>query len=240
MLVKLGSKFKFMFINCKAYWKWWTPLSNELMFTMFINFYLLSNNNFETLIRNDSPKLFTNANASHIVRNSFWIKKNRSSDNEGKFHTYLKCRIWICKKKSIFPGTSELVWIWHFLRKFGSFWALLHWQHWLKLKKTVDWSIFCRKNSFVTRCCQCKSAQKEPDFLKKCQIHANSDVQGKIEFFITNSDSTLQVCMEFAFIVTCSVFLDSEWITNNVIPFKKWQKVVHLVNKFQFTWWFWS
>ena len=74
MLVKLGSKFKFMFINCKAYWKWWTPISNELMFTMFINFYLLSNNNFEILVRNDSPKLFTNA--SHIVRNSFWIKKN--------------------------------------------------------------------------------------------------------------------------------------------------------------------
>ena len=35
----------------------------------------------------------------HIVRNSFWIKKNRESDNEGKFYTYLKCRIWICNNK---------------------------------------------------------------------------------------------------------------------------------------------
>ena len=34
-----------------------------------------------------------------IVHNSFWIKKNRASDNEGKFHTYLKVRIWIWNKK---------------------------------------------------------------------------------------------------------------------------------------------
>ena len=54
-------------------------------------------------------------------------------------------------------------------------------------------------------------------YIWKCQIHAKTDIQGKFEFFITNSDSTLQVCMKFAFIVTCSVFLDSEWITDNVI-----------------------
>ena len=35
----------------------------------------------------------------HIVRNSFWIMKNLASDNEGKFHIYLKCRIWICNEK---------------------------------------------------------------------------------------------------------------------------------------------
>ena len=30
----------------------------------------------------------------HIVRNSIWLKKNRASDNVGKFHTYyLKCRV---------------------------------------------------------------------------------------------------------------------------------------------------
>ena len=38
----------------------------------------------------------------------------------------------------------------------------------------------------------------------------------KLIFFITNSDSTLQKYMKFAFIVTCSVFLDSECITDNV------------------------
>ena len=88
---------------------------------------------------------------NHIVRNSFWIKKNRASDNEGKFHIFLKCRIWICnKKKSIFPWTSELAWIWHFLRKLDYFWALLYWQHWLQ-----NWaSVFCNQ------CRQYKSAQK--------------------------------------------------------------------------------
>ena len=33
---------------------------------------------------------------------------------------------------SIFPWTSELAWIWHFLRKLDYFWALLYWQHWLQ------------------------------------------------------------------------------------------------------------
>ena len=55
----------------------------------------------------------------------------------------------------------------------------------------------------------------------------------KLIFFITNSDSTLQVCMKFAFIVTFLVFLDSEWITDNVskgdnfscFP-RLWEKIV--------------
>ena len=38
---------------------------------------------------------------THIVRNSIWKKKNQASDNVGKFHTYLKCRIWIHHQKSI-------------------------------------------------------------------------------------------------------------------------------------------
>ena len=79
----------------------------------------------------------------------------------------------------------------------------LYWQHWLQKTEA----------QFCNQCCQYKSAQKEPkivQFHKKCQIHANSDVQGKINFFITNSDSTLHKYMKFAFIVTCSVFLDSE------------------------------
>ena len=33
------------------------------------------------------------------------IEKNRASDNGGKFHTYLKCRIWIYNQKGAF-GTS--------------------------------------------------------------------------------------------------------------------------------------
>ena len=38
---------------------------------------------------------------SHIVRNSIWLKKNRDSDNEGKFHSFLMCRIWIYSQKLI-------------------------------------------------------------------------------------------------------------------------------------------
>ena len=106
-------------------------------------------------------------------------------------------------KNSIFPWTSELVWIWQFLRKFGSFWALLHWQH------LVGESFFNRNwtNIWLQNCLF--------SFLTSV-TSANSDVQGKIKFFITNSDSTLQLCMKFAFIVTCLVFLDSEWIKDNM------------------------
>ena len=35
-------------------------------------------------------------------------------------------------KKSIFPWTSELSWIWHFLRNLDYFWALFYWQCWLQ------------------------------------------------------------------------------------------------------------
>ena len=49
--------------------------------------------------RTFKPCVRTERVPCHIVLNSFWIKKNRASDNEGKFHTYLKCRIWICNKK---------------------------------------------------------------------------------------------------------------------------------------------
>ena len=37
----------------------------------------------------------------HIVRNSIWLKKNRGSDNEGKFHSVLMCKIWIYSQKLI-------------------------------------------------------------------------------------------------------------------------------------------
>ena len=35
----------------------------------------------------------------HIVRNSIWMNKNRASANEGKFHSFLMCRIWIYGQK---------------------------------------------------------------------------------------------------------------------------------------------
>ena len=100
------------------------------------------------------------------------------------------------------------MWIWQFLRKFDYFWALLYWQHWLQKTEA----------QFCNQCYQYKYAQKESNFLKKCQIHAK-DVQGKIEFFIKKSDSTLQVCMKFVFIDTCLVYLDSYWITDKVDGF---------------------
>ena len=53
---------------------------------------------------------------------------------------------------------------------------------------------------FVTRCCQYKSVQKKPKIVQFSKNMPNSDVQGKSEFFITNSDSTLQVCMKFVFV----------------------------------------
>ena len=37
----------------------------------------------------------------HIVRNAIWLKKNRASDNEGKFHSFFMCRIWIYSEKLI-------------------------------------------------------------------------------------------------------------------------------------------
>ena len=37
----------------------------------------------------------------HNVRNSIWLTKNRASDNEGKFHSFLMFRIWIYNQKSI-------------------------------------------------------------------------------------------------------------------------------------------
>ena len=53
-------------------------------------------------------------------------------------------------KNSIFPWTSELAWIWHFLRKLDYFWLFLS-----TLVLLQNWaSVFCNQ------CCQYKSAQK--------------------------------------------------------------------------------
>ena len=37
----------------------------------------------------------------HHVQKSLWLKKNRASDNEGKFHSILMCRIWIYSQNLI-------------------------------------------------------------------------------------------------------------------------------------------
>ena len=54
----------------------------------------------------------------HIVQNSIWLKKNRASDNEGKFHSFLMYRIWIYSQNLI----------WHqIMVAFGTFlenWAI--------------------------------------------------------------------------------------------------------------------
>ena len=41
----------------------------------------------------------------------------------------MRCRIWICYKKFTFFVAITVSVNLAFLRKFGSFWALLHWQH---------------------------------------------------------------------------------------------------------------
>ena len=61
----------------------------------------------------------------HPGRNSFWIKKNRASDNEGKFHTYLKCRIWICNKKLNFSLDIRVSVNLAFFMKLDYFWLFL-------------------------------------------------------------------------------------------------------------------
>ena len=92
---------------------------------------------------------------------------------------------------SIFPCTSELAWIWHFLRKLDYFWALLYWQHCYKTEQQF----------FVTS-------------VASTRVLKNSSIFSKnAKFTLT---STLQIYMKFAFIVTCLVFLDSEWITDNL------------------------
>ena len=49
-----------------------------------------------------------------------------------------------------------------------------------------------------------------------CQMHSNSDVQLWNLFLTINSDSTHQKWMKFAFIVTCSNFLQLYWVSDIV------------------------
>ena len=51
-------------------------------------------------------------------------------------------------------------------------------------------------------------------------MHANSDVQLWNQFLVVNSDSTHQKWMKFTFIVTGSIFLQSQWVLDRVWPFE--------------------
>ena len=52
---------------------------------------------------------------------------------------------------------------------------------------------------FVTSVAITRALKNSSIPLKKCQIHANSNVKGKVESFITNSDSTflmyIKICL---------------------------------------------
>ena len=49
-----------------------------------------------------------------------------------------------------------------------------------------------------------------------CQMHTNSDFQLWNWFLTIDSDSTHQKWMKFAFIVTCSIFFQSYWVSDIV------------------------
>ena len=73
------------------YADWWMMLILNLYFHLqaFMNGFLWS------------FQVWPTRNLIHIVQNSIWLKKNRASDNEGKFHSFLMCRIWIYSQKLI-------------------------------------------------------------------------------------------------------------------------------------------
>ena len=99
---------------------------------------------------------------SHPVRNSLWLKKNRASDNEGKFHSFLMCRIWIYSQNFFHIWTSELGCICNIFGKFGSFQVLQHWQQ-----------SFFKKNWGGNN----QMLQLYWSTQKMCQREPNSDVQ---------------------------------------------------------------
>ena len=61
----------------------------------------------------------------HIVRNSIWLKKNRASDNEGKFHSFWCVESEFFVKNLFHNWTSKLGCIWHIFGKLGYFWLFL-------------------------------------------------------------------------------------------------------------------
>ena len=87
----------------------------------------------------------------HPGRNSFWIKKNRASDYEGKFHTYLKVRIWIWNRKFNFSldirVSMNLAFFWENLVLFDH---SCTGNTLTELISNLWWSNFCWKNTEET------------------------------------------------------------------------------------------
>ena len=116
--------------------------------------------------------------ARQIVHNSFWIKKNRASDNEGKFHTYLKCRIWICNKKFNFSLDIRVSMNLAFFEKIWLFLSTL-------ALATTGYKTEPQFFVPVLPVQECsKRAKNSPIFSIKCQIHDNSDVQENLNFLL--------------------------------------------------------
>ena len=53
------------------------------------------------------------------------IEKNRASDNEGKFHSFLCVESEFIVKNQFHNWSSELGCIWHIFGKLGSFWLFM-------------------------------------------------------------------------------------------------------------------
>ena len=63
---------------------------------------------------------------------------------------------------------------------------------------------------FVTSVASTRVLKNSPIFSKNAKFTLTLMFKEKLNFFITNLDSTPQKYMKFAFIVTCLVFLDTE------------------------------
>ena len=90
--------------------------------------------------------------------------------------------------------TSELGCIWHFFGKLGNFWLFQALQHWQQSDAACTGAL---KNSLLFQKCA------------KCTLTLMSNYK-------INLDSTYQESMKFAFIFTCSIFLQSYCVSDNV------------------------
>ena len=135
--------------------------------------------------------------------------------NEGKIHSFLMCRIWIYSQIIGHQTWCTFVVV---FEKLGSFWPFSSTLVLAALENE-------KKLSSSIWCCQNWSAWKEPKRAKfsknKCQMHPNSYVQLWNQFLTINSDSTHQKWMKFAFIVTGSIFLQSYWVLDRLLDFRK-------------------
>ena len=91
---------------------------------------------------------------NHIVPNPIWWKKNRASDNKGKFHSFLISRIWI----SSLDIRVRVQFFW----KLGLFLALFKHFSSGSIRYSVFFSFSRAASSEVL-----EKGQKEPKFSKK-------------------------------------------------------------------------